>query len=179
MQIILPKFGAAFEPHQSLFFLAGPVRGGGDWHQQMVHELSIRNSECVIAIPTRYSNDHPLMPYRLQKAEEYERQLDWERAYLERAAWDGYGCIIFWLGTQKEPRSKKDGPYAQDTYGEIGRWAVHKKYRPKTRMVVGAEPRFHGLSQIHRNLEKDLEHEFPIHPTIRETAIAALKLART
>jgi len=63
-----------------------------------------------------------------------------------------------------------------DTRGELGEW----RWRIKTgqaRVVIGAEPAFPGLSQIQRNFNAALGREFPIYPSIAETAKAAARLA--
>jgi hypothetical protein len=97
----------------------------------------------------------------------FERQTDWERHYLEQAAekWPA-GCIIFWLAEQKEPR-QDGGPYARDTYGEIGEWRGRMMRAPHLRVVVGAEKEFPGLSQIKRNFELALP-DLKIYDTMEE-----------
>jgi hypothetical protein len=167
-----------------LFFFGGPERGS-DWKPAMIAEFQHCKwlTRPVLALPTRWRPPHPLarlfspLPNRF-----FGRQLDWEQHYMTLAGFPEpvglrQGCIVFWLGEQTLPRSPEDGPYAQDTYGEIGRWIVHKKYNPGVRLVIGADPKFHGLSQIARNANYDLGYEFPIYTSMRETVRAAVKIA--
>lgn len=181
MLIVPPKrrLDLARYQHRTLYFLAGPVRGGGDWQYTMVNFISRYDPDAIVVVPTRWDNTHPL---RTQFAGEddgyFERQLDFERSHMELAAWDHpQGCLAFWLGKQREPRAPEDGPYGQDTYGEFARWAVHSKYRPETRMVVGAEPGYPGLDVMVRNLRKDVGYEFPIHDSMESTAWAAARMS--
>ena len=43
-----------------LFFLGGPVRGGGDWQHAMSLALAQRTKDCVVACPYRWDETHPL-----------------------------------------------------------------------------------------------------------------------
>jgi hypothetical protein len=170
MRLILPKTQPALEGHKDLpmFFLAGPIRGGGDWHASMSRLLMGRFGRPIVVNPSRYDQNHPHAEYRMRGEENrFERQTDWERHYLEQAAekWPA-GCIIFWLAEQKEPR-QDGGPYARDTYGEIGEWRGRMMRAPHLRVVVGAEKEFPGLSQIKRNFELALP-DLKIYDTMEE-----------
>ena len=181
MKIILPKDLIELDDYQDhpLFFLAGPVRGGGDWQLFMCGMLERLVPDCIIAAPMRWDESHPLYAHRMQTEgmEAFERQLEWEQHYLEMAAEvHPKGCIIFWLGCQKEERTDSD-PYAMDTRGELGEWRGRMIYRPSLSVVVGAEEGFPGLSQIKRNFDAALFCDFPIYKTMGETAKAAILVA--
>ena len=108
----------------------------------------------------------------------FNRQLDWERFYLQFASLRrNRGCIIFWLGCEsKESPHPGPEPYAMDTRGELGEW----RWRMRTegaRVVIGAESGFLGLSQIQRNFTWALGYDFPIYKTIEETAKAAVNFS--
>lgn len=181
MKILVPKHTLTpptFNPTDSLFFLAGPVRGGGDWQHYMVLELQkATEGRCVIACPCRWNDAHPLARYFVKgRGDEFPRQLDWERHFLGMAG--ELGCIIFWLGCESEG-SPHPGPepYAMDTRGELGEW----RWRMKTgdaRVVIGAEKGFHGLSQIQRNFNLALGYEVPVYDDIPTTARRAVARAR-
>ncbi len=165
-----------------LFFLMGPVRGGGDWQQDMCAALAVPFPDCVIAVPTRYEKTHPLMEHLMHpgmRPQAFPRQLDWERYLIEKAALPSkhqYGCVITWLGEQKEPRPPEQGPYAQDTYGELGELRGRMIFDMGVRLVVGAEPKFHGLDTIQRNFEHVTMRPFPIYYTMEEVAKAAIDI---
>jgi len=181
VQLILPKDLIDLGPHLNnpLFFLAGPIRGGGDWQRLMCIILKQLVPDCIIAAPMRWDASHFLYKYRMQVegAESFDRQLTWEQHYLETAAqMHPRGCIIFWLGCQKEVRTDSD-PYAMDTRGELGEWRGRMIYRPLLRVVVGAEEGFPGLSQIKRNFDAALGCDFPVYRTMEETAKAAVEIS--
>lgn len=164
-----------------LFFLAGPVRGGGDWQHQtcLVLQKLRRVEHCFVVCPCRWGEQHPLAKKFLTGTERvFARQLDWERHYLELAGTHrNPGCIVFWLPCESEatPHPGPE-PYSMDTRGELGEW----RWRMKTenaRVVIGAEPDFLGLSQIQRNFSRALGYDFPIYRSIEETANAAMTLA--
>ena len=181
MFLILPKMHPVLEEYRKLpmFFLAGPILGGGDWHMPMSELLMKRLESLIMVNPSRYDSSHPHYGYHEHLETEtkyagrqmpeihFERQTDWERYYLDQAAdkWQT-GCVIFWLAEQKEQRP--DGmPYAMDTRGEIGEWRGRMMYDRNLRVVMGAEKNFPGLSQIKRNFELALP-DFRIYDTMEE-----------
>jgi hypothetical protein len=164
-----------------LFFLAGPVRGGGDWQHQMCLLLKKRKlvEDCVIVCPCRWDQGHSLAPHFGGVQENtFARQLDWERHYLELAGLRlKSGCIIFWLGCEsKEAPHPGPEPYGMDTRGELGEWRWRMKVE-NARVVIGADEDFFGLSQIQRNFSQALGYDFPIYQTLEETAKAASMIA--
>jgi hypothetical protein len=183
MKILIPKRNYEIDPaFGSLFFLAGPVRGGDDWQKKFYELLKTKLDQFYVAIP--YYHVPGMQKFDLlDHAEEgsgddFPRQLDWERFYLEKAATQG--CVVFWLPEESkhDPRPKEEGAYATDTRGEMGRWSVHKKYHPEYKLVVGGEATFPGLSQIQRNLNADVGCDFPIYNTLEETVDAAIAAAK-
>lgn len=186
-QILLPKRWMSTahlrtpDRIRPFFFLAGPVRGGGDWQRRMVRALQRYAEGCVVAIPCRWGEDHIMARYFVPGPEcHFARQLDWELHYISLAALEltTPSALVFWLGLESVARPHPGPePFAMDTRGEIARWSVHKKYNPAVRMVVGANLHFHGLSQIQRNINHDLGYEFSVHSTIQETAQAAVRAA--
>jgi hypothetical protein len=179
MKIIVPKTLVQIDPNYGpLFFLAGPVRGGDDWQRACCEEIRRHLPRFYAAVPYYHHAEeaYPLM----EQAEPgqpnaFERQLDWECHYLERAARDG--CVIFWLPEESRTKPRSSGAYATDTRGEIARWSVERKYNPRFRVVVGAEPNFYSLSQIQRNWNRDRGREEPFHPTLAATVRAAIAAA--
>lgn len=180
MFLILPKMHPVLEgyPKLPMFFLAGPILGGGDWQSTMSELLMKRFGSLIVVNPSRYDRSHPHYKYcdylvnetkysKQHDDHRFERQTDWERHYLERAAEKRHtGCIIFWLADQKEPRT--DGtPYGTDTAGEVAEWRGRMMYDRTLRVVIGAEKKFPGLSQIKRNFELALP-DFKIYDTMEE-----------
>jgi len=181
MRIILPNTLTNPKEHERIFFLAGPVRGGAKWQVYMarlIHELS---PGCAIAIPCRWNFLNPLYQYRAEGVEtHFERQLSWERYYLNVASWSG--CIVFWLPCEStRPDEKHPGPepYAMDTRGELGEWRGRMMHDRSIKLVVGAEPGFLGLSQIERNFKLALDGNFTLYSSMEDTARAAVAMAHT
>jgi hypothetical protein len=165
--LILPNTEPDLTPfkHLPLFFLAGPIQGGGDWHYNMSNLLDEEIGSCLIVNPSRYRIGHPHYSRRLAGKEDYyERQTDWERHYLYLAAkgWSK-GCVIFWLPKESIEKPRRDGnPYARDTYGELGEWRGRLMHDRSLRVTVGADEKFPGLSQIERNFHMAVDHYFSI-----------------
>lgn len=183
--LILPKKGFRYnrDTNSRIYFLAGPVRGGGDWQSTAINRLNQLDSNCEIVCPCRYPADHPMSDYAIKtdvglptSQIEFESQTKWERYYLELAS--KYGAIIFWLGLEdvNNPRPKESGPYSRDTYGELGRWSI-RSARDKARVVVGANPRFSGLKAIQENFDGDHGFSFRIYHSLEFTLKQAVKLA--
>lgn len=173
MNIIIPKILVDPETYKGrpLFFLAGPLRGAGDWQKPMAELLEREVPDAVIAIPQRYDSSHPLHRLVMEgQKDAFSRQLAWEEHYLQTASTSG--GVIFWLGTQKEPRDD-DEPYAMDTRREIGEWPIRAKYEPGVKLFIGAEPGFYGLDQIERSLHRVLGDSFIIHSSMESLVQAA------
>lgn len=180
MKIILPKTSIQVEPIEGpLFFLAGPIKGGGDWQRECVHEIRKHLEHFAAIIPCRYGPDHPLFAYKASGDDSlFERQLPWERVGLDLAATTG--CVIFWLPRESQTAPRDDGnPYAMDTLGELGEWRGRMMHDRHLRVVVGAEASFPGLSQIERNFKYALGGNFSIRPTLTRTIQAAIARALT
>lgn len=179
MRMILPKTRAILrKEHGPLFFLAGPVRGGGDWQWKAFHEIAKYFPRFSAANPCRYAPEHPAWEYEAQgKKDAFDRQLTWERFYLEKAAHTG--CIIFYLPEEcKTNPHPGPEPYGMDTRGELGEWRGRMMYGETKRVVIGAEPGFHGLSQIQRNFNKALKRNFKIHTSLEATIKAAVRIVK-
>lgn len=192
--LILPKNGLVLDLKQweHLYFLAGPIRWAWDWQTKTIKMLSKKDTNCYIACPCRYDDKHELFNYSLPATKlsngdfelQFENQTMWERYYLEMAS--NFGSIIFWLPSQdkENPRKKEDGPYAQDTYGELGRWSIRSAYKLNpyevgrhVNLVVGAEAEFPGLKTIQKNFNDDHKSEYVIYSSLEETIDQAIAMA--
>ena len=190
---ILPKDICSLdEQHFPLFFLAGPLSGGEDWQSRMCEALlQFIPKGFTVAIP--YGLDDrppslqpPFSPFTvLPPATRTERQLAWERHYLDVAAGASHaqcsasapqpGCIVFWLPVESAlfPKPASHGPYAQDTRGELGEWRGRLMHDRRLRVVVGGDERFPGFDTMERNFTHAVGGDFKVYRTIQETAAAA------
>jgi hypothetical protein len=160
VKILLPKRQVKIDETERIYFLAGPIRGADDWQAKAIQLIAERDPGCTVACPCRYNKDHPLFGHSIVpelNAYDFPRQTLWEREYIMHAML--HGCLIFWLPCESKtnPRPKDQGPYARDTYGEIGRYFTHKAYQQNLRIVLGAEKQFPGLDQILCNLSVDIQ----------------------
>lgn len=182
-----------FERDGPLFFLAGPVRGGGDWQMRAAILLATKAEEdgnhIQVAIPYYHRADKrfDLMDYAHdfgRRAADFPRQRDWEQKRILQAM--KHGCLLFWLPVESEVDPRPDGHYACDTRGELGRYSMHRAHDPALRMVVGGEREFPGFDLIVRNQFHDWlpaglvsghETDYVVPHTLGQTVDAAYGLA--
>jgi len=198
IKLLLPKTLVNFNKETDIvFFLAGPIKGADDWQkeaitilQKFAHTVSIKKNVYVVC-PADYQPTHELYPLKVKgiSEENYsdeQREItssrtSWERPNLEIAS--RLGCIIFWLAKEdkENPRKKEDGPYARDTYGELGEWRARifyeqKNNRNKINLVIGADPAFNGLAQIKKNFDRMIGEDFLISNSLKETIKRAVMI---
>ena len=178
IKLLLPRTLVNFkEDTDIVFFLAGPIRGGGDWQKDAIKRLnkfaeSVPETQNVYVVcPCRYTPDTlgrelydlkerglSFLSYSSDQEKLVESQTNWERYHLEIAS--RLGCVIFWLAKEdaENPRKKEDGPYARDTYGELGEWRTRvyyeRKYnQQKLHVVIGSHSDFPGGEVVRKNFE--------------------------
>ena len=178
--IVVPKVIQAFDLDRPLIFLAGPIRGGGDWQHQMAEELIGQCNDVQIACPSRWPAEHPLAEYfTMPFSPAANRQLHWERHYMETAGLRHgiKGCVLFWLGLEDSDNPHPGPePYAMDTRRELGKFtAFLTTYN--ARIAVGGNPEFYGLSVIRDELDDARNTAFPFYENMRDLATNALEVA--
>jgi hypothetical protein len=183
MPIYVPKQIVPLTPtiDSPLFFLAGPIRGGGDWQAQMAETIMDKEPSSLIACPSRWCADHRLAKHFHQPFSQADnRQLVWERHYLKQAGLEPAvpGCVIFWLGLESDtdPHPGPE-PYAMDTRREIGKFTAYAEMMD-VRVVVGGNSNFHGLNVIMFELSEAFGSPFPFYETMAEVAEHAIATAR-
>lgn len=193
MPIYVPKkiVSLAATPDSPLFFLAGPIRGGGDWQADMADHILGQEPSAQIACPCRWGDDHWLAPhFHLPFSQADNRQLVWERHYLKQTGIQPKvpGCVIFWLGLESETEPHPGPqPYAMDTRRELGKFIAYLellgsfpelKNRMDVRVAIGGDRRFHGLDVILFELGKAIGKPFPFYETMAEVVFHAIMTAR-
>lgn len=183
MPIYVPKQIVPLTPtlDSPLFFLAGPIRGGGDWQSYMAEHIMSREPSAHIACPSRWDSTHRLASHFHQPFTQADnRQLVWERNYLAGAGLlpNVPGCVIFWLGLESvaHPHPGPE-PYAMDTRRELGKFTAFVEMM-NVRMVIGGNRGFHGLDVILFELSEDLSKPFPFYETMAEVVDNAILTAR-
>ncbi len=183
MPIYVPKQIVTLKPtvDSPLLFLAGPIRGGGDWQSEMADQILNQEPAANIACPSRWDGTHRLVHHFHQPfSKANNRQLVWERHYLKQAGLEPNvpGCVIFWLGLESitKPHPGPE-PYAMDTRREIGKFTAFAEMM-NVRMVVGGNCDFHGLDVILFELTEVYGKPFPFYETMPEVVTSALHIAR-
>lgn len=197
--LILPITGVELQlkPGERLYFLAGPIAGGGDWQRKAIELLQKRDPNCYIACPRNYGPDDTLHRHKLEPTIvtegipriKFPDQTSWEDYYMQRASW--YGAIVFWLPVEDKHSPRKEPPYARDTYGEIGKWGLKSSQpfffsfkKPQynehehVNVIFGAEAAFPGLNTIQKNLNLNHKKEVPIRVSLEDTITAAVQLGK-
>lgn len=183
MPIYLPKQIVPLTPtiDSPLFFIAGPIRGGGDWQAQMVGYILSQVRSAYIACPSRWDSGHWLARHFHQPfSQANNRQLVFERHYLKQAGMEPGvpGCVIFWLGRESTVRPHPGPePYAMDTRREIGKFTAFAEMMD-VRMVVGGDRDFYGLDVILYELSEAFGKPFPFYETMDSLAEQAILVAR-
>ena len=183
MPIYVPKQIVPLSPttESPLLFLAGPIRGGGDWQAQMAESILDKASSALIACPSRWDDSHRLAHHFHQPFSQADnRQLVWERHYLKQAGLEPNvpGCIIFWLGLESaDAPHPGPEPYAMDTRREIGKFTAFAEMMD-VRIVVAGDRRFHGLDVILFELSEAVGRSFPFYETMAEAADHAILTAQ-
>ena len=188
VSLLLPKtLISTLSQGKRIYYLAGPIRGAGDWQADAIRMLAKKDPGCWVVCPCRYNESHPLWEYRviqINEGESFGNQTLWEQEYMPLAAQQG--CLIFWIPCESEtdPRPKEAGPYARDTYGELGRYPKMISdclERKSLSMVVGADPNLpegFGMKQIKTNLDSDFGYQFPIENNLETLLQKAVVLAK-
>ncbi len=213
IKLILPKNNVTIpftDNVTRLYFTLGPIRGAFDWQTKAIKMLQKKDPGCYIACPCRWKEDHELFRFSIpdnsdQPTNERKMEVDgrievannllafphqtaWERYYLQLASY--YGSIIAWLPAEDSNNRRKweDGPYGQDSYGELGRWSIRSAEKislydsgtscARVNLAVGAEKDFFGLKVIQRNFDADHGKPYLIYSTLEQTVDAAIALAK-
>ncbi len=143
-----------------IIFIAGPIQGAPLWQNEaasMIHE----QKDLIVASPRKNYTKGTF---------DYDRQVEWETHYLERAA--KCGVIMFWLAKQvKETPARA---YAQTSRFELGESKI-KHQRDGIKLVVGIEPGFGNKRYIIKRFAKDCP-KVPILDNLKATVLVALEL---
>lgn len=148
---------------EAVIFLAGPIQGAPPWQYDARKIIHAANKDIVVASPRRQDKKGEFI---------YEKQVDWETYYLNRAA--KLGVVVFWLALQENETPGR--PYAQTTRFELGEWKVKHQYLGAN-LVVGIEEGFTNERYIKRRMAQDCPG-VPILKSLQETCEIAVEKLR-
>ncbi len=140
-------------------FLAGPIQGAPDWQKNAISIIQRLNPAVTIANPRVEYLDGEFV---------YEKQVDWETEYLNRAAKNG--AILFWLAREQEHIPER--AYAQTSRFEIAEWKARRE-KTKFNLIIGIEEGFSGARYIRRRVAQDCP-DVPIVSTLQEACEIAI-----
>lgn len=143
MLLHVPDTPPSSHAHQPVVFLAGPIQGAPDWQAQAAARLD--DPRWIVASPRR---DYVGTGVEFV----YERQVDWESAWLARAG--ATGVVLFWLAAQAAETPGRS--YAQTSRFELGEWVAKARLLPDVRLAVGIDEGFGNARYIRRRLAQDL-----------------------
>ena len=144
-----------------LVFLAGPIIDAEDWQSKAIEIIHKLRPDINIASPRRPVFDAGFV---------YNEQVDWETAYLNRAAKDG--VILFWLS--KEFKHDPNVSYAQSTRFELAEWKV-KHERDGAKIALGIEEGFTGAEYIRCRFNENCP-DIAIMDSLQKTCEKAVSL---
>jgi hypothetical protein len=142
-------------------FLAGPIQGAPDWQNEAAGLIHSYDENLIVASPRKDYHPGEFI---------YERQVDWETNYLNRAS--EWGAVLFWLALQAEDTPGRS--YAQTSRFELGEWKVRHQVNA-TKLVVGIEEGFGNERYIRRRFSQDCPN-VPILSSLPDTCRTAVDL---
>jgi hypothetical protein len=138
--------------NRKVFFLAGPIRGGGNWQMRAAEKLWEKFPGCIVVDPTRWDaaeknaktdeertkiQEHRKNAIGVKDENLYPAQAPWESDHMKLASENG--TLFFWLERQSkdDPRLQGEGVYAQDTRVEMGIWIERIHNNPNLKVKIG------------------------------------------
>ena len=163
-----------FNTDTGLFYLAGPILGGGGWQSEAADYLAAKTTGAVIACPARFPSS---ASSEVQGEEHgFEHQLDWESPFMAAAATEG--CLVFWLPKESATTPRNDGnPYAMMTRDEIGKWRQRLSAGTHLNVVIGIEDGFPGKREIEFLIRKDIGSGFLVYHSLYDALDGAIAKA--
>lgn len=152
---------ATFEENEDIYvFMAGPAQGCENWQEEFIEKIQkelkdIKTNKNIVLCS----------PRRLEKPKDfvYEKQIEWESYYLNKAAIQGF--IIFWFANETEKIPGRS--FARTSRFEIGEWFAKGQTIPGFKMIVGREDDFEGFEYIESRL-KFMDNKFEPNTTKKE-----------
>lgn len=161
--LISPEY-IDISPTDIVIFLAGPIQGSYEWHEEFIKKISERlktDKNVIICSPKRIKKDDNF---------NYDEQVNWESYYLHKSS--KQGIIVFWLA--KEIEKIEGRSYAQTTRFELAEWWTKGQYINNFKIVVGADKEFNGLKYINKKF-KDNYPLFNMNYSIDKTIDEIIK----
>ena len=168
--IIMPKTRIK-ELQTPLIFLAGPIRGAPNWHDDAIEIILSSAKNITVASPSRALKES-LRGHLLNGDESFHGQRAWERYYLDIASRNG--TIMFWLPGEENHNCEK--AYGAMTRIELGQWMTNYKHDKSLRIVMGSDGKFSELDTIKFDLSLDAPDK-RILGSLEATCLEAIRMA--
>lgn len=163
----------------NIYFLAGPILGGGNWQKDAIKMLEQKDPGCYVVCPWDWYQPHELYASSIPQDKLLAlKHKEWTTYYMELSA--KYGSLIFWLPCEKQHTDN----YIRDTYYQLKLWGnSYSKNWAIYNITIGAEGKFPSLSIIKKNWLEDskIQPSYPtnipetlFYTTIEDTIIGAI-----
>jgi hypothetical protein len=148
-----------------LIFLAGPIQGAPDWHQDAVAILEAAPGPHLVASPKRATAEAEVF-----SDTDYRDQVAWEHFHLERAGENG--VILFWLA--REAKHQCCRAYAQTTRFELGEAVTLHRWKG-IKVVVGIETDFSNARYLRLTIARKAP-AIPLCSSLKQACETAIRL---
>ncbi len=176
--LILPRTSVSLR-NKKLFYLAGPVEGGGNWQKKAIVVLRKKFPDAYFAFNCPFDRMRRLRRFAVRGDEaQYSNETEWQREHMEFAA--KHGCLVFWLGPQdkEEDVDFSKVPYGLEASREEAEWAFRLFCNKKLRVVIGTHHSFPGQGRIMENLLVLFGINVPLHGRLQDVLDATIKMAK-
>lgn len=176
--LVLPRTEVSLGKRK-FFYLAGPVRGGGNWQKGAIAFLRKLFPEAYFGFPCGFRKIKHFQRSAVKgEQDQLLNDAGWRRAQMGEAAL--HGCLIFWLGPQdkSEEEDFSKVPYGWRASREEAEWAFRLFYNRKLRIVIGVHHSFPGHDEIVENLRLLFGANFPVYARLPDLLKAAAKMAK-
>jgi hypothetical protein len=171
-KLILPK--NYVEVDAPLIFLAGPIKGAPEWHDETMNFISEKAPELTSACPYMREPKENLKQYVVNGDwSRFTRNRMWERHYLDIAS--KKGAIMFWLPGEVNHKCEKS--YGSMTRLEFGECLSDYRNDNSHSFCVGSDGKFSDLQQLLYDMSLDAPDK-KMFFSLEETCDEAIKLAR-
>lgn len=159
--LILPPNYPSLSSETAVIFLAGPIQGAPNWHDEAINYFQDHAPHIYIASPKKKYLGEDFV---------YNDQVNWESHFLHRAAQKG--CVLFFLA--KEAIKIEGRAYAQTTRFELGEWKA-RQLQTGCNMVVGIQQGFSNARYIKWRIGQE-NTSVPICSDLQTTCQTAIDL---
>ena len=160
--------------NETPIFLAGPIKGAPNWHDDAIKYLFSQKDDLIIFSPNTKLNEESSSYLFFGRKSYFPRQRAWERHYLELAS--KTGSVLFWL--PGEEKHDCDQVYGAMTRLELGEFLGWYKFNKKVSFCVGTDGEFPEMKTLLFDLNLDSPNK-TIFSTLEEACKGVVDSVKT